>query len=301
MKHSTQRLATALLAAAFAPAALAATRQVDQHVAAGATDTVEIINVAGNIDLQGWDKTEVAVSGTIGDGVERVELATAGTHVTLRVVEKKGLLGWNNDGEAKLVVHVPVKGLLDVSLVSSDLKLSGVQGDAHLQTVSGDIKGEVGGASLQVTTVSGDVHLTARNSRDLRLKTVSGDLMLEGPGGEVAFTTVSGDAQMSLGSLSRLRLESVSGDMHVKAGLAPNGQFEASSVSGDVQVDFAGQPDADFELQAFSGEIRSCFPGGQPVKEKYGPETRLNFRNGQGGGRVNVDTKSGDISVCTAH
>jgi DUF4097 and DUF4098 domain-containing protein YvlB len=301
MNPTIKFLGTALLAAALAPVALAATRPVDQKVAAGATGTVEIVNVAGNVDLQGWDRPEVAVSGTLGDGVERVDLTASGTHVTLRVVEKKGLFGWGNDGEAKLVVHVPARSTLDVSLVSADLKLTGVQGDGHLQTVSGDINGEAGGASLQVSTVSGDVQLTARNSRDLRLKTVSGDLTLEGPGGEVAFTTVSGDGRMTLGTLSRLRLESVSGDMHVKAGLAANGQLEASSVSGDVQVEFAGQPDADFELQAFSGDIRSCFAGGQPVKEKYGPETRLNFRNGKGGGSVHVDTKSGDISVCTAH
>jgi DUF4097 and DUF4098 domain-containing protein YvlB len=301
MKNSTQFVGMVLLAAGFAPAALAASRPVDQHVAAGAAGTVEIVNVAGNVDLQGWDKTEVAVTGTVGDGVERVDLTASGTHVTLRVVEKKGLSGWGHDGEAKLVVHVPAQSALDVSLVSADLKLTGLQGDGHLQTVSGDITGESGGASLQLSTVSGDVHLTARNARDLRLKTVSGDLMLEGASGEVAFTTVSGDGLLTLGALSRLRLESVSGDMHVKAGLAANGQIEASSVSGDVQFEFAGAPDADFALEAFSGDIRSCFASGQPVKEKYGPSTRLNFRNGKGGGRVHVDTKSGDISVCTAH
>jgi DUF4097 and DUF4098 domain-containing protein YvlB len=294
-------IGTALLGAAFAPAVLAAGRAVDQKVAAGATDTVEIVNVAGDVDLQGWDRPEVAVTGTVGGDVERIDLTASGTHVTLRVVEKKIAMGWGKDMGAHLVVHVPARSTLDVSLVSADLKLTGLSGDGHIQTVSGDVRGEAAGNRLELNTVSGDVMLTARNARDLRLKTVSGDLMLTGPGGEVAFTTVSGDGHLDLGSVTRLRLESVSGDLRIKGALAANGQVEASSVSGDVQLEFAGVPDADFELTAFSGDLHSCLANAQPVKERYGPESKLEFRSGKGGGRVRVDTKSGDISVCTAH
>ena len=301
MNLTTKLIGTALLGAAFAPAVLAASRTVDQKVAAGATDSVEIINVAGDVDLQGWDRAEVAVTGTIGDDVDRIDLTASGTHVTLRVVEKKLSMGWGKDAGAHLVVHVPAKSSLDVSLVSADLKLAGLTGDGHIQTVSGDVRGESAGNRLELNTVSGDVMLTARNAHDLRLKTVSGDLMLTGPGGEVAFTTVSGDGHLDLGSVTRLRLESVSGDLRIKGALGANGQVEASSVSGDVQLEFTGVPDADFELTAFSGDLHSCLANAQPVKEKYGPESKLNFRSGKGGGRVRVDTKSGDISVCTAH
>jgi DUF4097 and DUF4098 domain-containing protein YvlB len=301
MKPTQLWIGTALLGTALASPALAAPRPIDQHVAADASGAVEIVNVAGSVEVQGWDKPEVSVTGTLGDGVERVDLSAAGNRVSLHVVAKHSLAGWGRDGEAKLVVHVPAHSALDISLVSADLRLAGLQGDSHVQTVSGDINGETGGATLQLSTVSGDVRLTARNSRDLRLKTVSGGLFLEGPGGEVAFSTVSGNGQLTLGTLSRLRLESVSGDMHVKATLGTNGQLEATSVSGDVQVELAAAPDADFELSAFSGDIRNCFAGAAPVREKFGPGTRLNFHSGKGGGRVHVDTKSGDIAVCAPH
>jgi DUF4097 and DUF4098 domain-containing protein YvlB len=301
MNPSLKLIGATLLAVAITPAAQAAARPIDQKVAAGATGTVEIVNVAGKVDLQGWDRPEVAVTGTVGDDVDRVDVTASGTHVTVRVVEKKLSMGWGKDSGATLVVHVPAKSTLDVSLVSADLKLTGLQGDGHIQTVSGDVSGEAGGNSLELATVSGDVQLTARNARELRLKTVSGDLMLTGPGGEVAYTTVSGDGHLELGSVTRLRLESVSGDMHVKSALAANGQVEASSVSGDVQIEFTGVPDADFELAAFSGDLSSCLATAQPVKEKYGPGSKLNFRSGKGGGRVHVDTKSGDVSICTAH
>ena len=50
-------------------------------------------------------------------------------------------------------------------------------------------------------------------------------------------------------------------------------------------------------MQTFSGEIRNCF-GPKPVEEEYGPGSRLNFRSGKGGGRLHIDSKSGDVSLC---
>jgi len=287
--------ALALLACLLAAPALAETRAVDQHVAADPAGTVEITDVSGSIDLQGWDTPEVSVSGTIGNHVDRVEVTGSGSHVTVKVVEKKGFGSWNDEG-TRLVVKVPTRSALDVNLVSADLKLGGVSGPAHLQTVSGDITGETAG-DVSASTVSGDVKLLARGAHDGHFKSVSGDLTVEGPSGDLEVGSVSGDAHVTLGTLTRLHAETVSGDLHVKATLAPNGQVDASSVSGDVQLEFAGAPDADFDLSAFSGDVSSCF-GPKPEHQKYGPGTHLNFRNGKGGGRVHVNTQSGDISIC---
>jgi DUF4097 and DUF4098 domain-containing protein YvlB len=121
---------------------------------------------------------------------------------------------------------------------------------------------------------------------------------VSGAGGEVHVTTVSGAAELTLGNLSNARIESVSGDVQVSSTLAPTGQFDASSISGDLRVKFTAQPDADIDVQSFSGSISNCF-GPKPTEEHYGPGSRLNFRSGKGGGHVHIDTKSGDVSVCT--
>ena len=285
----------ALLACLLATPAFAATRPVDQHVVADPAGTVEITNVEGTVDLQGWDKPEVSVTGTISDHVDRVEVTGSGTHVTVKVIEKKGIT-WNVEVGTRLTVRVPARSAVDVNLVSSDLKLAGISGSANLQTVSGDITGETGG-DVSATTVSGDVRLVARSAHDGHFKTVSGDLQLDGPSGDLDVGSVSGDAHVTLGSLARLHAETVSGDLHVKGTLAANGQVDASSVSGDVQLEFTTAPDADFDLSAFSGDVTSCF-GPKAQHQEYGPGTHLNFRNGKGGGRVRVSTQSGDISVC---
>jgi DUF4097 and DUF4098 domain-containing protein YvlB len=146
--------------------------------------------------------------------------------------------------------------------------------------------------------VSGDVRLTARAARAVEVKTISGDIQLMGGGGEVDITTVSGSATIELSDVSRGRFKSVSGDMTVELALAPDGQLESESVSGDVSLKFAAAPAAEFDVQSFSGDIRNCF-GPKPMESRYGPGSRLEFKNGEGHAHVRVNTKSGGVRLCT--
>ncbi len=287
-------LATLLCATALP--ALAATRTVDEHQSADPVGTVEIVNVSGAVEVSGWDQAVVAVSGTIGEKVERVEVTGSGARVTVRVVLPKGNFH-HTEGDARLKVQVPRKSALEVSLVSADLRVGGVSGDQHLQTVSGDIAGEAGG-NLQVDSVSGDVHLAVHDARSTRIKTVSGDTTLSGGADEINVESVSGDAHLMLGEMRQAHFESVSGDLNISGALDAGGQLEASTVSGDVMINFTATPDADIDVQSFSGDISNCF-GPKAVEQQYGPGRRLSFRSGKSGGHVHIDTKSGDVGLCT--
>ena len=289
-------LAAAVLLAGLALPTWAATRAFNAQKPADPAGTVEIVNVAGSIEISGWDQALVDVSGSIGDKVERVDVTSSANHTTVRVVLPSGN-SWDGDSSAHLKIRVPQKSELEVSLVSADLRVSGVTGNQHLQTVSGDIAGDASG-ELQVNTVSGDVRLAAHNSHNAQFKTVSGDLNISGADGSVQVSTESGDAMLTLGTVTRAHFESVSGDVSVaSSALAAAGQLEATSVSGDVGVHFTALPDADFDVQTFSGDIKNCF-GPKPVEQQYGPGSRLSFRNGKGGGRVHIDTKSGYVELC---
>jgi len=289
-------LAALALLPGFGALAVAATRPVAAQQAADPTGTVEIINVAGSVEVTGWNQPLVDVSGTMGDKVERVEVSGGGNHTTVRVVLPSGT-SWMGDSSAHLKIKVPHGSSVEVSLVSADLAVSAIDGNQKLQTVSGDISGTSSG-NLQIDTVSGDVRMTTHEDHALRIKTISGDMIVSGADGDVQVKTVSGDTELTLGSLTSARIESVSGDVKVSSALAPSGQFDASSISGDLHVKFAAQPDADIDVQSFSGSISNCF-GPKPTEEHYGPGSRLNFRSGKGGGKVHLDTKSGDVSVCT--
>jgi hypothetical protein len=294
-RHSIPLACIAITLAATAARA-GEPRGINESRPADPAGSVEIVNVAGSVDVQGWDQPQLEVTGTIGDKVERVDVTSSGKHASVRVVLPSGS-HWGGGGSADLTVHVPRGSALTVSLVSADLQVAELAGDGHLSTVSGNISGALDG-DAHVNTVSGDVQLKAPAARDLEVKTISGNVSLYGAGGNVQVSTVSGDAELSLGVLDRGRFETVSGDFGIGSTLAAGGQIDAESVSGDIMLSFAAAPDAAIDLQSFSGDIDNCF-GPKPVTAEYGPGSRLMFNSGNGAGRLHVDTKSGDISLCT--
>ncbi|HEY4973508.1 MAG TPA: DUF4097 family beta strand repeat-containing protein, partial [Steroidobacteraceae bacterium] len=247
----------ALLAALLcAREAGAATRSIDQHQAADPAGSVDIVLVAGTLLVSGWERSEVAVTGLIGDRIDHVEITSSGSRTAIHVISPEAS-HWSGDGAARLTIHVPARSALNISLVSADVTLSGVTGAQQIRTVSGDIKSDGGGAA-RINTVSGNVRLSVPESTAAEIETMSGDLMVTGAGGEVSITTVSGDGHLALGTLHSFRLRTVSGDFSIASRLEPAANFEAESINGDLQVKISGAPGLRVDAQSLSGDIRNC-------------------------------------------
>jgi hypothetical protein len=288
----------ALSALALAASIAHAEKNIEERLAADPHGSVEINNVAGSVEVQGWDKAQVEVTGTAGSDVEHVSVSGDPGHVVVQVVTRQNRL-WGSDGSARLLVRVPAKSAVSATLVSADFKVSGLSGDLKLQSVSGDVKGDVGG-DLHAGSVSGDIRLNARAAKSIAVKTVSGDITLAGGSGETDVTTVSGTIKVDEGAQTRAHFKSVSGDVTASLAMATDAQIDGQSVSGDINLTFAAVPTADFEVQTFSGDIENCF-GPKPVEPTHGPGSRLAFKNGDTNARVQISTKSGDVRLCTAH
>jgi DUF4097 and DUF4098 domain-containing protein YvlB len=295
LKNPVGLCALALLLSPWSPAW--AETSIDQHRAANPQGAVEIDNVAGSIDVQGWDKPEVAVTGTIGKDVERVDVTGDGNRTSIRVVLPRGIHWGMHDGEARLVIHVPTNSSVSASMVSSDLKVSAVHGALELRTVSGNISGD-GGGDLRANDVSGDIHFTAMAAKRIEVKAISGNIVLTGGNTDIEASSVSGDAHLTLGTVSRARFKTVSGSISATLAAASDAQIDGESISGDIRLDFAGEPAADFEVQTLSGDIDNCF-GPKAVEPRHGPGKRLTFKTGDTSARVHLTSNSGDVRLCT--
>jgi Putative adhesin len=289
-------LAAAALCASIAPAAqtLAADGFRASH-SAEPDGTVEVVGIAGSIEIDGWDRSEVDVAAP-NDLGERVRLTGDGGKTVIHIRPDIG--GEHEEkGEARVVIHVPAKSEVKVTLVSANLKVQGLQGETNLRTVSGNITGEVAG-DLRANTATGYVHLAARGAKSTEVKTINGDVELKGGSGDVEVQTVSGNAKLDLATLTRGRFHTISGNLTAHLSLAADGDLDGESVSGSVRLDFSTAPSADFDVQTFSGSIDNCF-GPKAEQTHYGPGSRLEFRNGKGQARVRIETKSGDVHLCT--
>src|SRR3984957_3988027 len=90
--HLTTRLRLCALALLAWPWSLAyGATSVAEPRPANPQGAVQIDNVAGLIDVQGWDKSEVAVTGTIGKDVERVDVTGDSNRTSIRVVLPRGM------------------------------------------------------------------------------------------------------------------------------------------------------------------------------------------------------------------
>ncbi len=127
---------------------------IDRTVAAQAQGEVQISNVSGTVDVRGWDRNEIKVTGDIGEDVERVDIETNGGRTVIKVVLPRGS---SHDGDATLEIQVPRMSSIEVSAVSADVSSRGVLGTQRIKTVSGEITADVAGDNSEVRSVSGDI------------------------------------------------------------------------------------------------------------------------------------------------
>ena len=288
----------ALTLIGFLLAAPALAEDIDQTQDADANGQVEIFNLAGDIEIIGWSKKQIQVTGTIGDDVEEFIFDRDGKTTTIKVKVPDRIHG-HKDVTSDLVIHVPQGSSIEVSGVSSDISSEGVQGEQELQSVSGDIEIEIFSSDVSAETVSGDVDAVGSNKdTEASLETVSGDVSAEGLSGEIKAGSVSGDVDVEQGDFVRARVETVNGDITYIAALRPDGKVDVETVNGTVDVTFVGEVSARFDIETFNGRIKNCFGPEAQRTSKYAPGWELSFTEGDGNGRVTIATLNGGLRLC---
>ena len=258
---------------------------------------IEISNVSGRIEVEGWDKERVEVTGTLAREAERLEFRTQGRHTLIRVEHPSGK---RHVGSSELRIRMPLESRLVIASVAADIIVREVHGAQRLHSVSGDIDTVMFGDDVQLKTVSGDITLSATGKPGLlTLTTVSGDAELRGVAGEVVLQTVSGDLRVESDQIERARIRTTNGDAVLRSGLAPDARIEMEAVNGTLTLLLKGEADAEYTLETFNGRIDNAF-GPEPVRtSRFAPGTELRFTTGEGSARVNMETLNGAIILRT--
>jgi DUF4097 and DUF4098 domain-containing protein YvlB len=284
-----------LVAMLCASTAVAGER-IERRVAQDPKGEVTIVNVSGDIEVTGWDRSEVELTGKLDRGDEELEFESDGKRTTIRVRPRSGR---NRAGEATLELKIPARNSLTTNSVSADQTIANVRGVQRLQSVSGDVSTQSWSEEVEIRTVSGDVELDGHGETSLvTVTTVSGDARLRDVAGEIAINTVTGDFNIDAGELTRGRMRSTNGDLDLTATLARDGRLDIETINGDLNIDFEGSLAAEFDIETFNGDIDNCF-GPEPVRtSKYAPGRELNFREGDGDARVRIKSLNGGITFC---
>jgi DUF4097 and DUF4098 domain-containing protein YvlB len=273
-------------------------RSLNDSRPAKAGGDVRVDNLAGNVTVEGWDKNEVHVSGTLSPSAERLEFTSDDSGVTIRVILPHEGRNYQDDEGSDLVIDLPRGSRLDVSTVSADVVVKDVSGPQELGTVSGNITLTSSSTRVETKSVSGDVTVNGSGSKaHVNASSISGTVYVTDMDGTLEASSVSGDVKVGHNKLSGATLSSTSGNLRCEGTLQKDGDYEFHNVSGDVELYFGATPDARFDVSSFSGDIRNTF-GPKPTRvSKYSPGEELHFTSGNGGAQVTARTLSGDVRL----
>lgn len=297
MKPTAHHCALLLLLALSGAAA--ASTPINETRSVNADARIDVSNIKGDVTVSGWDKNEVSITGTLGEGVKKLEIEGSGSSLTIKVEppDKQGWFSWGSEsrmGNSSLDLKVPRNAEMKIEVVSADVALSGVAGRAlNVNGVSGKLRLDSDAKEVDVDSVSGNIELTGKAERG-HLETVSGNVRTRGLGGQIKFETVSGDIDAENGDYREINAGTVSGDINLRGKPTKDARIEVETMSGDVHLYLPADIAARIHATTFSGSIRSDF--GKVKEEEHGPGSSLDAQLGNDG-RVNLQTFSGDIEV----
>jgi DUF4097 and DUF4098 domain-containing protein YvlB len=184
-----------------------------------------------------------------------------------------------------------LRGPVKVHAASGTIRVEKVDRDADLATASGSVTANDVGSDVQVSSASGNV--TVSNVKgDIRVKAISGVIHVSHPGGRVEGNTASGEVEIQ-DAANDVTAHAASGRVYVQGNPGAQGYWNLKTASGGVQISVPGSANFHLTAEAVSGEIRTDIP---IVVEEQGKHS-LRARVGNGGGRIEVHTASGEIRV----
>ncbi len=281
-----------LAGGAFAQTPIDQTRPLD------ARGRIDIENVKGRIEVRAWDRDEVKITGTLGEGVEKLAIEGDRQHLMVQVrYPKSGGWGGDKSGPTELVLTVPRRADLEIESVSANVHVTGVAPSMlSIDSVSGDVAVAAAPAKASLATVSGDLTATL-NSADVDVQSVSGDMILRGRlSGDIDAESVSGNVEIAVNGerIRGLKANTVSGDVAIQTALAPKGEIRLETVSGDLLLRLPKDVSAQVRGESFSGDLKAP---GVTVEKRRGPGSSFSTRYGDGSGEISMQTFSGSAEI----
>ncbi len=295
-KHHHAAIAAVVLTATLAAAAAAQERAINETRAVAAKARISIENLAGLIDVSGWDRNEVQITGTLDEKAEKLEIEGGGSALSIEVRYPRQRNLNIKDG-SRLTIKVPRGAELDVESVSAEVRVADVAGEISVESVSGNVAVRGASAEVDIETVSGEIDVEVAGAR-ASLESVSGDILARGVGGDLEAGTVSGEIEIAAaGPLEALTAESVSGSLKIVATPTKDAQWDISAHSGNVDLTVPASVNATFEIETFSGDIRDGFGHEAARADEYAPGQELSFTQGTGGAEIEIESFSGDVVI----
>ena len=302
-KRPITLIACLLVTAAMAPAASATQQRISRQSGTVEADVdVEVYNVAGSVRITGWDRSEVQVEGTLGEGTERLAFENDGDDVEIRVIIPPGRRRdpERQVGATHLEIMVPRGASVSVETLAATITVLDVDGSVSMESSAGGITYNGGAVEIEAGSAAGDIEVSASApGASVDVEGVAGSVMIQFTDASVQASTLTGNLRVIGGRLREGDFESVSGSLYFEGEIAPGAELDFENFSGSIELLIPADTAASFDITTYSGSIETEFGFEGRSVEAYSPEQEAEFTLGDGGDNaaVSVETFSGTVRV----
>jgi DUF4097 and DUF4098 domain-containing protein YvlB len=286
-----------MIAAVMMAGAVWAAQPVSESIPAGPGTEIDIDVLSGTVTIEAWSQSLVEVTGTLGDGVESLEVESDEDGISIEAEYDEEYHG-KQDVDTDLTIRVPAGSSVSVETVSASISVTGVDGELDLETVSGSVDVAGGPSTLDVSAVSGSIHIeNAPPESDI--ESVSGLIEVRYAGGMMDVENVSGKITIHDGVIDGGDLASVSGDITCHAIPGPGSDLDIETMNGAITLLVDPGMAGSFDISTFSGSIENQIGPAPQRTSKYTPGMELSFNTGHGGPHISLESFSGSIKLLT--
>jgi DUF4097 and DUF4098 domain-containing protein YvlB len=254
------------------------------------TPEVRLTTFDGSIEIQSWDKPDVAIDvekrGATKEAVDALEIKSSqeGDRIELEVkrprAENFSGIGFHLSASARLIVSVP----RDVNVVART-----GDGSIQIERVNGRLELRTGDGSIRASDVGGE----------LIFDTGDGSVTVEGARGSLNLDTGDGGVNVT-GRLTSVKLHTGDGSIVYRAepGSEMSDNWEITTGDGGVTLYLPQGLGAELDAHTGDGSIRSDLQlVGEPETDRHENRRTLRGRLGAGGKQIRIRTGDGTIRL----
>ena len=263
---------------------------------------VEIRVDRGTIQLKTGQAGVVHVRGSLGSGVDHLELRRDGRWLRLAVIPQKAPPGTILELTSDLELTIPVDSDLQIEGPAVDLEIGGRLGKVDLRTLTGEVRigqGEI--AELKVQTISGAISTRDLKSPRADLRSAAGAIHLGGVFEELAVHSAESPIEVNAAVSDEVLLESSQGQVLFAGELGPVARLRVHTQGGEARLVLPAGLEGHFTFSSFEGELENRLAAGAEGATVgfagQGLRRQQSYTHGTAARRVEVETFDGKISL----
>jgi hypothetical protein len=257
-------------------------------------------NFNGSVEVLGWEKDAVQVTGTKyasrEEVMKRVKIEVVSEPSSIRIRTIRPMETSCNCG-ARYVLRVPSKAVLDrIESSNGSIRAEGFEtGPTRLKTSNGSIRTWNLKGDLEATTSNSSIEVGSFKGSAI-LKTSNGRIKAEGVEGNFDATTSNSSIDASVTQLEAgkpLKLRSSNGSINLALDKWNNNEISATTSNSSVNLRLPAGINAEIKARTSNGSITSDFE----VTTRELSKTVLDGKLGSGGPLIDIGTSNGSIRL----